>query len=175
MAQFVFCVIHAKAREESWLFPAEPGEALAIVTSKSFPVETTMHPSWTGCALAPDEFDNNVVDYNNWSVHQRKCAIENRQWYNQACVEKLNRTAGANVARYYGNTADHVRALEQSDSTSTNFWRNTGAFWSRTSLRRFPATIFYLRILRIPGTRCRAEELSHAKAIPASWLGLVHV
>jgi hypothetical protein len=113
MAQFVFCVIHAKAREESRLFPAEPGESLAIVTSKSFPVETTMHPSWTGCALAPDEFDNNVLDYDNWSVHRRKCAIENRQFYNQACIEKLNRTAGANVACYYGNTEDHFRAPEQ--------------------------------------------------------------
>ncbi len=113
MAQFSFCVIHAKAREESWIFPAEPSESLAIVTSKNFPVETTMHPSWTGCALAPDEFDNDVVDYNNWSVHQRKCAIENRQWYNQACVERLNRTAGANIARYCGNTEDHVRAPEQ--------------------------------------------------------------
>lgn len=113
MTQFVFCVIHAKAREESWPFPAEPGESLAILTSKGFPFETAMHPSWTGYALAPDEFDNNVVDYNNWSVHRRKCAIENRQWYNQACVEKLNRTAGANVARYYGNTEDHDRAPEQ--------------------------------------------------------------
>jgi hypothetical protein len=113
MAQFVFYVIHAKAREESQLFPAEPGESLAIVTSKSFTVETTMDPSWTGCALAPDEFDNDVIGYNNWSIHRQKCAIENRQWYNQACVEKLNRTAGASVARYYENTEDRVRAPEQ--------------------------------------------------------------
>ena len=95
MTQFVFCVIHAKACEESWPFPAEPDESLAIVTSKSFPVETAMHPSWTGYAPAPDEFDNNVVDYNDWPAHRWKCVVENRQWYNQACVEKLNRTTGA--------------------------------------------------------------------------------
>jgi len=102
-----------KAHGAGWLFPIEPCESLAIVTTKSFPVETAMHPSWTGHALAPDEFDNDLVDYNNWHVHQQKCTIENRQWYNQACVEKLNRTIGANVARYYGNTEEQVRAPEQ--------------------------------------------------------------
>ncbi len=45
MAQFVFCVIHTKAREEGRLFLVELGESLVIVKSKSFPIKTTMHPS----------------------------------------------------------------------------------------------------------------------------------
>lgn len=133
-AQFVFYVIHSKARAENELFPIEPGERLAIRTSKSFPMETAMHPSWTGCALVPAEFDNDVKDYENWSIHRQKCAIENRCWYNQACVENLNRSAAVNVAHYSWNTEDHVWAPGQATAAG----RTSGGIQGRLGDEQVP-------------------------------------
>jgi hypothetical protein len=119
--QFVFCIIHGKAHRETWPYPAEPSELLVIVTSKSFPVESPMHQCWTGNALAPHELHDAAEGYKNWLTHQRECTIENRQWYNQECVERLNRAAGTNVAHYCADTEDHVQAPGQPAALGPTF------------------------------------------------------
>lgn len=109
--EFRFVVIHAKGNEARQFIPPEPCEVLAIVTSRIFPsLETGTHPSWSGCALAPEEYKDCSPDFRRWESHQRRLLTKNREWYDRACVENLNRRAGTNIAQYCGMPDDCARS-----------------------------------------------------------------
>jgi hypothetical protein len=112
-AEFYFSVLHMIAANGRLLLPAEQCECLTLVTARSFPyLETGMDPSWTGCAIAPDEIDAGSIGFRRWDTHQIKCYEKNREWYNQASVESLNQRAGTKIAHYCGKPSDYAAALE---------------------------------------------------------------
>jgi hypothetical protein len=102
-----------KAVQGRLLIPAEQCECPYLVTSRNFPsIETGTDPSWTECAISPEEFEHGSPGFRRRDIHRVKCYTQKREWYNQACVKSLNRRSSTNIARYCDKPGDYVAAPE---------------------------------------------------------------